>query len=407
MNHEIKKKYTLNQIIFLGILLLALIPIFYSFNSSKFILFGIQTTWLLYHIIKSKKIRLENLIRIFISILLVLLAYIGGNISIGNRYLILSTLLLLPMIYEVSKKQFGHDSLVKLVLLTTPLLIFTNIYTVIRTMQNPYISRMINYNSYLLLRQGLGGYSYVYSMMFIVFASIMYLLYFKKKKRTEKYLIILLLITGVILILVTNFLTAIALLVIFIIITTFTSFNTKNKQILVPFFCSILLLIWLFWGQSIELYLTRIIIRFSGNGRIARVLINNSFGNSIGSIWHEFTIDRLPTIVSSINGLKTHPILGLALTVDVDSLGYFEGFGNHSLIVDTLALYGIPIGVIYTVLLFKPFFKKNLMKKNNKAITVPFLVCAIIFCLVNNMNVSIGYACYFYGFVFISKLTQQ
>ena len=134
--------------------------------------------------------------------------------------------------------------------------------------------------------------------------------------------------------------------------------------------------------------------------RISRVLITDDAG-AIESIVDEFFADRFPTIKESIDAFFAHPLLGLIGSGGIGfSENYLTGFGQHSYVFDTFALYGFVIGIINIFAILKPFKRNGRWVKTNLALTIAMSIFTMLIYIVNNATASIALAiCIIYPFI--------
>jgi hypothetical protein len=97
-------------------------------------------------------------------------------------------------------------------------------------------------------------------------------------------------------------------------------------------------------------------------------------------------------MLRSIEAFKEHPILGLLGSGQLQvSNGSLYGFGQHSYILDTFALYGIVGGTLNLLALAAPFINRYRIKRDISLDITMFVVMLLLY-LVNNASESIALA---------------
>ena len=95
--------------------------------------------------------------------------------------------------------------------------------------------------------------------------------------------------------------------------------------------------------------------------------------------------------MNSIEALFAHPFFGLIGSSALGTSGeYLTGFGQHSYIFDTFALYGIVIGIINFFAILKPFKKDGRFLKHNASLSIAMAIFTVSIYLFNNATASIG-----------------
>ena len=105
---------------------------------------------------------------------------------------------------------------------------------------------------------------------------------------------------------------------------------------------------------------------------------------------------RLSTFTNSISLFLDNLIFGIVHTaLGVNSDGKINSFGQHSYIIDTFALYGIIIGFLQVILIFKSFQLKIKLKSKIIMSSLNILFVFLILSTVNNMTPSVGFIVFF------------
>lgn len=322
-------------------------------------------------------------------ILTVILPYIFGNGVIGNRYLSTSLVPFGVIIYEFYKENGIYKRLKNILLATTAFAIITGIITYVNLLMDPYISRSIKngsdeYSASLAARC-IGGYHFIY---FVAIASIPVLyIFIKSKKILTKIASILTYLLCLLIVIKANYLTAFIIIIscsIILIVINFSSGKASFSLIallgflIIGFICVINI-------DSIFKYLENIL-----PPRIANVILTDDI-NVFQSVRDEFIDGRLPTIINSLSTTLQHPISGLISSeITASNEGYLEGFGQHSYVFDTFALYGIIIGILNFIVILRPFKYNGKFIRNSLPLSITMLICAITLYCVNNATNSIA-----------------
>ncbi len=300
--------------------------------------------------------------------------YLFGNGVWANRYLDLSLFITAPLMYNYLYNTGHLDALKKYVVLTFVFAAITWVITVSSLLASPYISRLIKSSGELttaLKRRGIGGYEFIYFCMIICVAA--FNVFGNYNKLSYLLLTILMLIT----LILGNYMIAFLLSIIGIILNLLAGRTFRKRCISL----SILLALLIFYNPLLNC-LIDLIIKISPSGRIAE-LLKGSSANIFIAIWDEFKSDRLPTLLGSLLIIGETNGLGSSI-LPPNELDYIlRELGQHSHILDTLAIMGVPVGLLYTYLIFRP------LKVNKSLIFIfPLLL------LFNNATCSQAYAIY-------------
>jgi hypothetical protein len=326
-------------------------------------------------------------------ILTVGVAYVSGNNVIGNRYLELFLIPLFYMAYE-NNKQSGsnHDNLL-ILKFTAPFILITSFLTFQALLINPYASRSIKISQNLgkvSSSLGIGGFELIYFLV-IVYTILLFFIYFNFKIKNVTITIITFLLFATIIL--SNFSTALFLIFIGSIIRVF--FNRIYYSRIV-FIITLLLIFSVFYQHIIYFFIDNLILINFGDGKntetlleVKNYLLDSQSGGAI--------IGRNETFSHSIQLILENPFLGIINNpISTNIQGQITGFGQHSLILDTFALFGIFTIVLQLYILFQPLLIR--LKYNNKFISGFALAILFVFLIqvtINNATPSIGFATFF------------
>lgn len=323
---------------------------------------------------------------LIIYISLIGTSYLLGYSTIGNRYADMSLVLCGTIIYQF---YFTHDRLEDLkkpIQITIFLSLITMVITYGQLLINPYISRSIKSSgeySMSLASRGIGGYTFIY---FITLMGIIFLYYCIHGQNTiKKVASIVMYVFCIVFVIKSNYMTAFLVLIIGSCVLFLFAFRNSKYGL---FFGVLVCIALIFIGINLNS-----IIGFVADflpDRIARVLISGSDDSVLNSIVTEFLNDRWPTMLTSIQSYAKHPILGLVGSGDlVVNNNTLIGFGQHSYILDTFALFGTLGGVLNLYLLVKPF-KFQWKTERNHDLDLSIFICMIILYLCNNASDSMA-----------------
>lgn len=316
---------------------------------------------------------------IFFLFYLIFIPFLLGNLVWTRRYISLLFFITAPLMFRLFDKLDYLRRLKKCVYIIGFFASITYVQTITALIDNPYLSRSIKSNgdlSLTLKQNGIGGYEFIY---FCVIIGVILFLLFKKSHKL-KFLVCYFLM--ILIIILSNYMTALILLLFgtFLCLLYTQAFLDKFITIF------ILLIIFLFSKDIINLFIT-IIENLSHDGRIGRLLLNSN-ENLHQIIFSEFVIDRLPVLVNSFNLILDNLVFGI-LAKPVNEM--LLVLGQHSFILDTIAIFGIPISLIYFYNIFRP------LQKHIFIITVLVVILSVI----NNVTNSIALSLYIIAPLFI------
>lgn len=344
---------------------------------------------------------IRNTYPLVLWFIMAVLPYLFGIGVIGNRYLSLGLIPLGYFIFNYYKKYNRLCELKIIVLALSMFIAITFIVTLKALIINPYVSRSIKSSgeySMNLARQGIGGYHFIY---FIVIAG-QFLLYIflKSKSAFIKIFTFVLYLFTLFFILKSSYMTALLIALIasgVMLISNYSGKGIANKAMMV-----VVVLIFILTIVNID-FITEQLSHFLPN-RILNIVDNGESG-ILQSIFDEFLNDRFPVMKESVVKAITYPVIGLLTSkeLSVGNNGMLVGFGQHSYILDTFALYGLAIGTVNIFVILKPFFDVNGKRiKYGKALNNSMIVCLLGIYLFNNATQSTAF-----GFCLIYPLIRE
>ena len=357
--------------------------------------------WALIYFICLSFITLEavktNIVEPYLIVFFIFLSWvivwpaISGNISITFRYFEISQVFAFFILSKLVPK--GKEiQLFRFILIVT---IIVSVISLKAYIENPYVARSIKSSGSLeLLKLGIGDYAFVYYLTFLTIC-ILYrfprlLAYNKNSRLVEIILKIVIITLFSVTVFYSNYATASIILLAGFIFRCLGMYSSYNKL----FGLIVLLLALLFliktYDHSIITFLENNLFRGATVSRaieVIEIISNGYIGDASNS--------RLATFTYSFSLFTENPIFG---TVFSDQSKNYEGeltsFGQHSMVLDTMALFGIFVLLILCYLIMKPIgwgFRKTHIILSKFTITVLF----IILLTVNNLTASIGFAVFF------------
>ena len=345
--------------------------------------------YLAIRILRNGSFPVKTVIILLVYFLIILLPYLVGNGVIGNRYMALSLVFLGPVIFDFYRENdlLGH---LKVVLyFVGAFALVSAVITYYHLLTDSYISRSLKSageESEELQRRGIGGYHLVYFAA-SVSLPILFVFLNEKKRLFKKWLFLFLFLFCLVFAVKSNYMTAFvtvlfcSLLMIFLYVAEGQGLRGRILLfiLLVAFFVAVL-------------NFDRLLGMFKGffPKRIASVLYSTEGEGVLQSIFTEFREDRWPTVQASLKAFAAHPLLGLCFSgkITFNREGFLVGFGQHSFIADSFALFGFFFGVACVWIVFRVlrFYRKE--KVN--ALSAAMILCVLALYFLNNATESIA-----------------
>lgn len=332
-------------------------------------------------------LRKGNFALLTIYVFMILYPAICGHSVISHRYMSMSLVFCGSIIFQYYYAKNKFFLLKKILIITVILSLITMLTTYGQLLLDPYISRSIKSSgeySAGLARRGIGGYTFVY---YITALSIPALYWgIKEKRKKMRFGALIWYAFSVLFIIKSNYMTALLTVVI-----------CSSMLVLVLSFSSQK------WGLGLGLVLAGTFAVLISNmqgiinliaqylpARVSRVLVTAGEKSVAASIAQEFLKDRWPVILSSVNTFLGHPIFGLLGSGTLGFDGEFlTGFGQHSFVFDTFALYGLLGGLLGTFAALRPL-KRNNVWANHAALWMAMATCVVMLYVLNNATESIA-----------------
>lgn len=388
-----RKKISLNDVVGAFVLLIyfseLVFPPISVIIPSATVCFICFVLWLFicYTTNRSFLLRTENFFYLFVFAILVVIPYLFGYNVIAHRYTNMALVICGSIIMNYYYYMGKMDILKRILIIVGVLAIITMIHTLSELLINPFISRSIKSSgeySIGLARQGIGGYKFIYFVTALCTPLLYWLL--NSKKKLEKIILIGIYVLSVTLVLKSNYMTAFLTIIIgAVVLIVFNAISKDIKTRILGIVAAILIFIV---GINIDSIISD--FAYILPSRIAEVIVSGEGSSVIDSVVIEFLGDRWPTIQTSINAFLQHPILGLIGSGELSTAGGFlTGFGQHSFVADTYALYGIVGGTLSFIAVIKSTLNKYIWKKRNVLKTTMFIIMILLYCF-NNATESIA-----------------
>ena len=318
-------------------------------------------------------------------------ANLSGNGVMGNRYFELFQIPMFFIAYYTYSQMGKTQACRRVIMGLIPFLIFTCIATTRACISDPFAARSSEEDMEALanMRAGVGGYELIYFLV-VAFAICLYL-YFSISAVKYKVGLGALLLLFFVTIVASNFMTALLLTIISVAVKALLSKMKINKII----FISLAVLFLSIYSNVILVNIIDMVMGNMGESmnaarllELKMLLLENEQGASMQA--------RSNAYKKSFELIFKHPFFGI-LTKPLIKVGDgVAGFGQHSQILDTFALYGIPLGLVQVYIYFKPLISR--LKLPGGGISSFAFLIALHTGVIFTMNVatpSIGFAIFF------------
>lgn len=398
----------IGMILIFGGLLPAIFPIIGIYIPNIVLSNACFFAWMTWEIIinggKKELFKLKNNYPVLVMLLMYFLSLLMGNDILGNRYMNLSVVYFGGVIFTYYKDKNSLFVIKYVLIMLTPFLGFTTMKTLAALLSNPYISRSIKsgLESAEILRQGISGYSLIY--MLAALAPILLFLFLQSEKIVYKFISILIYVLCFITVVVSNYFTALICVIVSSILLIVLYCILKKNFLQLILFALVSLFILVFWSSIIESVIS-LISSLSPDGKTA-MRLNEMSGDLFGGLSEEMSGDRWPTMKHSIEMFLQNPLFGVLLK-DNSGGNILTGIGQHSHILDTFAIWGGPLGIINTIIIFR-VFKRECFVGRGIMLTLPVVVCLLIIWGFNNCTNSVAVVVYLlYPYIYNSYFSQR
>lgn len=319
--------------------------------------------------------------------------YLFNNSIIAHRYMNFSSIFFFYIVYEFNNYVGREKDTKRIVKLSVPFFIVTLFKTAKALIVNPSISRSIKSSDEYtmdILFQGIGGYEFIYFLVFLIIITI-YLIISQMNymRRSTNIFLILLTVISVFVVILSNYFTALLLIIVIPIMMLLMNFITRRKYI--QLFIVLLITIFLFlYIDKIAIFILELAINIIDKGynhiRLIIIKENLLYGSSV-----DISNNRFGIFMTSVNSFLENPYFGIIKTPLKTSGGYLQGFGQHSFIMDTFALFGFGLGLIQVYMICQPFLRRIRKNKKFRDFLVPLFFAMLIIFNFNTVTPSFGF----------------
>ncbi len=351
---EIERKYTfvdfIATICIFFLVLSSVFPKITTYGNNALICFFCEVAWLIIAFSQSPNTIFAILKKYWYTFVymfyVAFVPYVFDNSAIGNRYIYSFGLIFgfyIFLYYLNSKRMF---ILRNVIFVAIPFFAYTFFKTFSVSLVNPWVIRSVNNaDSVEILRQGIGGYHFIYFLV-LLFSGFCFFSLNSKQNSPKKYLTVAVAILILTLVVLSNFFTALTLCFVGVLVSVIYRMKHNPLQLILITFLLLLL-----YFAAVDLK-NLVLGMITSEGRMFNVIGNND-GSMIQILVDEFFRDRWPMNKISVESFLKHPFFGL-ITDAIENDGQYDiSYGQHSFVLDTFALYGAGIGILNIFNLFK------------------------------------------------------
>lgn len=338
-------------------------------------------------------------------LLTLLIPLLFGQTQLLNRYISLSEVFIFFLVFKYNITLRGYKANMRLLIALLIIILYPTIFSLIALSENGSACRSIKSSfqpgdiSFYYLMHGVLGYELIYSTM-LMSISLMGLLLFggKSIKKIYRFFILFYVVLFTILVVMSNYFTATILLFIGYLLVLVFKRGAKILLFLLP-----LLFIYTIDRNTINANLLNAALAVAPEGKTYNRIeqIRDNLGNTNNL---EEVDSREETNETSLNQIIEHPLLG-AIASDKFAI---SDVGQHSYVLDTMAIYGIPIGLLgcFAVLLPLIYLYRRVNVSMLKRFCFLFGLIYIFLLYRNNITITIGFSAYFFFPTIYSQLKE-
>lgn len=319
----------------------------------------------------------QSSIALFIVFLLFMTLVIDGVSSVNQRFQAIICLLFFMLYYFYQK---DNKKLMIIFWLVTSLCIIWNLRTLQAYTTIHNISRMLAKDfdgAEYYAKQGIGGYGYIYSMVFMLFCALkVFNGKLNKHVLVKRIVLIVYILTTLLLLLSAGYFLALLLTIFGLISLVITNIKSVNIRVLSYAGCVIVALLIIINFDTIMSFVADISKGTMYQSKVQDIITSISEDQVVGTVY-----GRYERYQRSIRLFFESPLWGQLTRKDV---------GKHSQILDFFAQYGIFVGVWFCSIFTG--FKNQIKKKNyiNKDFIEIVVLFFMIFACVNNLSYTNG-----------------
>ena len=369
-----------------GVLLVVfgVLPTGISFNGSTYIV--VLSGYLLLMFSFLLRIKVNTFIYLFIILYTTLFPLVLNQYTVFNRYVSLNIgLIIVVSSYILQRSKMFFSSFVIVMSITS-------IFTFKALLSNPYACRLLkssgDYSMYIR-RHGVGGYEFIYSLIFILIV-LFYILInndaFRIKKR-YKTLFSFCFLFGMAIVLMSQYLTALIIIYLSCVLLTVLKgkicINNIHKRIIL-----FIIIIIITTGLMFSLLAAsaNFLIKDKNMKGVQRLESISSYfygkSDALGNV-----DGRSLVLLKSVQSIKENFFFGTIFK----SSSSLESIGQHSTMLDTFTFFGFFIGIVYSCCYIIPLVKDIIANKKTiffSLYLVLFLAFSLLF-VFNNLTISL------------------
>lgn len=329
-----------------------------------------------------------------------------GHSQMFNRYVSLSEGFIFFLVYKYNGAVRGHAANKRMMIALLVILLYPTAFTLLALAENGSACRSIKSSfepgdsSYYYFLRGVLGYELIYSTMLMSIALFgLYLFSGQNISKKLKIIIIAYIALFTILVVMSNYFTATVLLFLGYVLVFVLKRGAKTLVFLIP-----LIMIYAIGKNTINEGVMNVALTVVPEGKTHdRIeLIKNNIGKDNDDL--EELDSREETNERSIGLIFEYPIAGYI----ADGNFFLSNVGQHSYVLDTMGLYGIPIGLLGCYAMILPIVALYRREKNGLLKRFCLIVGCMFFFLLfrNNTTVTIGCSAYFFIPTIYSQLKE-
>lgn len=356
---------------------------------------------LLFFILIDKKYKVKNnpVLQIcFIYVLITsLLPLLFDHRTIFNRYLTLSEVFVFYMVYDYNKKTWGNKANMRILFFSLFIILYPTISTLVALSHDGNACRLIKTSSfepgdatYFLLLSGVLGYELIYSVIFISITLFCVLMSGKTAfiSKILRILIIVLIILFTVLVIMSNYFTATVLLVLGYTLALAISRGAKTLIIIIPVLC-----IYAVGRDSINEAVFDVALAVAPEGKTHERIYQMKSNLGKSNVFDDLD-SREETSEKSLKLIGENPITGYITRSDFQ----LNNVGQHSYVLDTIAFFGIPIGLFGCYAMMLPILYYYRKEKLSLLKRIYFIVGAVYLFLLyrNGSSQTVAFCVFFF-----------
>ncbi|MBQ0142526.1 MAG: hypothetical protein KBT06_06995, partial [Prevotellaceae bacterium] len=325
-------------------------------------------------------------------VLMSLICVLFDRPVVFKNYIDLSQIIM-PYFMYLYYKTRGTKIGMTFIYLILPVIVFVSIITIVELMLNPFVSRAINTGGVGLNEDAninVGGYIFIYTAL--LFAAVVFYYFLKIKDQPIVKIIALgLFLLLFYLVLLSNFFTATVLLIASVVVFFFGS-NKRHLKFIIPMV--LFLLPTYKYVGSIAIDSVCVVLDENGKNYLRLKEIQRSLeGKEKVS---EDVDTRKDVKAQSIETFLKFPLTGAIVDSSMDN-DSFAPIGRHSNILDTFAIFGFVIGVLFVMLFAMPFMTIYRLSHTYEQKLFVITIGVLFFMLMynNNATASMGFVAFF------------